>query len=364
MAADDRVGVRLGDLLDLDAALGRAHQQDPPLGPVEDGREVELLDDVGGRADQDLADGHALDVHAEDRRRRPPPPRRREPASFTPPALPRPPTSTWALMTTLPAPVRRGTARAAARASSTVWATSQAGTGRPWATSSDLASASWIFTGGRGPPATVGTGARWYRVRPPGTGSRHRFGNEPRRSPRHTQRAWPDGPPSPRGDMQRDLVERARKGDHDAFAELAGAAISRLDGAAWLILRDAEQAKDAVQNTLVRPGVTCPRSAIRTASTPGSTGSSSVPASMRRAGSAAIGSMSSSPTLHHSGGRRRRIGRRRPRPARTRLPPARSGDAGRRSSCITTSTSHCRPSRRPWGSPSAPRSRVCTAPSG
>jgi RNA polymerase sigma factor (sigma-70 family) len=52
--------------------------------------------------------------------------------------------------------------------------------------------------------------------------------------------------------MQRDLVERARRGDHDAFAVLAGAAISRLDGAAWLILRDAEQAKDAVQNALVR----------------------------------------------------------------------------------------------------------------
>jgi RNA polymerase sigma-70 factor (ECF subfamily) len=52
--------------------------------------------------------------------------------------------------------------------------------------------------------------------------------------------------------MQRDLVERARRGDHDAFAELAGAAISRLDSAAWLILRDAEQAKDAVQNALVR----------------------------------------------------------------------------------------------------------------
>ena len=34
--------------------------------------------------------------------------------------------------------------------------------------------------------------------------------------------------------MQRDLVERARRGDHDAFAELAGAAISRLDSAAWL----------------------------------------------------------------------------------------------------------------------------------
>ena len=52
--------------------------------------------------------------------------------------------------------------------------------------------------------------------------------------------------------MQRDLVERARRGDHDAFAELAAAAISRLDTAAWLILRDVEQAKDAVQNALVR----------------------------------------------------------------------------------------------------------------
>jgi RNA polymerase sigma factor (sigma-70 family) len=56
----------------------------------------------------------------------------------------------------------------------------------------------------------------------------------------------------PRGDVQRDLVERARTGDHDAFAELAGAAISRLDSAAWLILRDPEQAADAVQNALVR----------------------------------------------------------------------------------------------------------------
>ena len=52
--------------------------------------------------------------------------------------------------------------------------------------------------------------------------------------------------------MQRDLVERASRGDHDAFGALAAAAISRLDSAAWLILRDAEQAKDAVQNALVR----------------------------------------------------------------------------------------------------------------
>ena len=52
--------------------------------------------------------------------------------------------------------------------------------------------------------------------------------------------------------MQQELVERARRGDHDAFAALAGAAIFRLDAAARLILRDPDQAKDAVQETLVR----------------------------------------------------------------------------------------------------------------
>jgi RNA polymerase sigma-70 factor (ECF subfamily) len=52
--------------------------------------------------------------------------------------------------------------------------------------------------------------------------------------------------------MGRDLVERARRGDHDAFAELTGAAITRLDATAWLMLRDTERAMDAVQNTLLR----------------------------------------------------------------------------------------------------------------
>ena len=33
VAADDRLGVVDRDLLDLDAALGRAHQQDPPRRP-------------------------------------------------------------------------------------------------------------------------------------------------------------------------------------------------------------------------------------------------------------------------------------------------------------------------------------------
>ncbi len=51
---------------------------------------------------------------------------------------------------------------------------------------------------------------------------------------------------------QRGLVERARRGDHDAFAELARVAVVRLDRAARLILRDPELARDAVQDGLIR----------------------------------------------------------------------------------------------------------------
>ena len=52
--------------------------------------------------------------------------------------------------------------------------------------------------------------------------------------------------------MQRELVERAQQGDHDAFETPAGAAIRRLDTAARLVLRDPDWAKDAVQEALVR----------------------------------------------------------------------------------------------------------------
>ena len=48
------------------------------------------------------------------------------------------------------------------------------------------------------------------------------------------------------------LVERARRGDHDAFTELARGAATRLDRAARLILRDPELARDAVQEALIR----------------------------------------------------------------------------------------------------------------
>lgn len=50
---------------------------------------------------------------------------------------------------------------------------------------------------------------------------------------------------------QRELVERAQRGDHDAFAVLAASRIPRLDGAARLILRDRELARDAVQEAFL-----------------------------------------------------------------------------------------------------------------
>ena len=52
--------------------------------------------------------------------------------------------------------------------------------------------------------------------------------------------------------MAASLVERARQGDRDAFASLAAAHVDRLNATARLILRDADRAEDAVQETLVR----------------------------------------------------------------------------------------------------------------
>ena len=51
--------------------------------------------------------------------------------------------------------------------------------------------------------------------------------------------------------MQRDLVERAMAGDHDAFSELARVSIGRLFVVARLILRDDGRAEDATQEALV-----------------------------------------------------------------------------------------------------------------
>ena len=51
---------------------------------------------------------------------------------------------------------------------------------------------------------------------------------------------------------QHGLVERARQGDRQAFAELVHASGARLDATARLILRDPDLAQDAVQDTLIR----------------------------------------------------------------------------------------------------------------
>lgn len=50
---------------------------------------------------------------------------------------------------------------------------------------------------------------------------------------------------------QRELVVRAQRGDHDAFAVLARAFVARLDAAARLILRDTELARDGVQEGFI-----------------------------------------------------------------------------------------------------------------
>jgi RNA polymerase sigma-70 factor (ECF subfamily) len=51
--------------------------------------------------------------------------------------------------------------------------------------------------------------------------------------------------------LQRDLVEAAQHGDHEAFEVLASAAVDRLYAVARLVLGDAHQAEDAVQDALV-----------------------------------------------------------------------------------------------------------------
>ena len=52
--------------------------------------------------------------------------------------------------------------------------------------------------------------------------------------------------------MDRALIERARDGDRDAFAVLAGGVVDRCFATARVVLGDADRAHDAVQDALVR----------------------------------------------------------------------------------------------------------------
>ena len=51
--------------------------------------------------------------------------------------------------------------------------------------------------------------------------------------------------------MQRELVERAKAGDRDAFAELQRGSIDKLYAIARLILRDSDRAQDATQEAFI-----------------------------------------------------------------------------------------------------------------
>ncbi len=51
--------------------------------------------------------------------------------------------------------------------------------------------------------------------------------------------------------MQRELVERAQRGDQEAFAALVHLVADRLYAVAYRILRDADRAEDALQQALV-----------------------------------------------------------------------------------------------------------------
>jgi hypothetical protein len=65
----------------------------------------------------------------------------------------------------------------------------------------------------------------------------------------HSGRDDPDGV-----EVERDLVERARQGDREAFAVLVHRVSDSLFAVAIRILRDTRLAEDALQNAL-RPGL-------------------------------------------------------------------------------------------------------------
>ena len=67
VALDERVGVGLGDLLDVHPAHARDDREQLLLGAVEDDRGVVLGRDLRSLLDPEVVDGEAADVHAEDR---------------------------------------------------------------------------------------------------------------------------------------------------------------------------------------------------------------------------------------------------------------------------------------------------------
>ena len=127
------------------------------------------------------------------------------------------------------------------------------------------------------------------------------------------------------GPMRRDLVERAMAGDHDAFSELARASIGRLYAAA---LPDPSRRGDGPRTRPRRrsspPGATSPRCATPIASMPGSIGCWSAACYREaRRGRRRWADRDGGPAVDRRSSRDPAPRPRRPRRARTWLPPPR-----------------------------------------
>jgi hypothetical protein len=118
LGADQGIDCRLenllrglvGDLFDLNTALGRGHEHDAPARAVHDGAEVQLVGDIRAGLDENLRHGLSVRIGLVGDQPRPSQCEAKSSissclTSLTPPALPRPPACTWALTTHMSPPI-------------------------------------------------------------------------------------------------------------------------------------------------------------------------------------------------------------------------------------------------------------------